>query len=540
MPVDPSIITDVLSRWQSPASVVQLPDPLASFAKLQALKAGITDQQLNQARLADYQAQADQRRADLADAQALMRGLQDPDTAKKAIDWQPGQPIPIAGISQPKTWQDFRDKVITDKSNALKLSNEQLQAADALHGKFSDMLYPLAYNKDGTPRSDTDIARDAPGVWQGAIAQGLIPPGTPQPAISGFQDLQGYLLKNNYAKAIGQSAQAALKEKQAIDTSATDAAKNLANAAEFSAQAQHLRATLPKDQADAQIAQAEADFRKAHNGLSAKELADKQIQQGQLAVSQANSNREDRKFQAEYGTPVSRQMYVQSVLRDPDSYFSLSPQMKTGVANDLIAMGYNVPVQLPSDAKTRAISADLGLAAIARVRQLLNDPDLKNAIGPISGRLGNIEQNIGDTFFGQGTAQAAKEQELRTNLATLKYLETKGLLGGRPASKMIDGLTSVMASPEKAAPLMQGSLDAITANLNNVKSEARAYAMGGASGPGAQGANLSPAAQKLATAPIGPDGKSAPVQMPNGTYLVRVGPNVFKQSDAQGNILTGR
>ena len=43
MPIDPSLITDTLSRWQSPQFA--FPDPLAQFAKLQALKNGIMQQQ---------------------------------------------------------------------------------------------------------------------------------------------------------------------------------------------------------------------------------------------------------------------------------------------------------------------------------------------------------------------------------------------------------------------------------------------------------------------------------------------------------------
>ena len=43
MPIDPSLITDTLSRWQSPQFT--MPDPLAQYAKIQALKNGILQQQ---------------------------------------------------------------------------------------------------------------------------------------------------------------------------------------------------------------------------------------------------------------------------------------------------------------------------------------------------------------------------------------------------------------------------------------------------------------------------------------------------------------
>ena len=49
MAIDPSLITDTLSRWQTPQ--FQMPDPLVQYAKLQALQNGITQQQVNQQQL---------------------------------------------------------------------------------------------------------------------------------------------------------------------------------------------------------------------------------------------------------------------------------------------------------------------------------------------------------------------------------------------------------------------------------------------------------------------------------------------------------
>jgi hypothetical protein len=49
MAIDPSLITDTLSRWQTPQFAV--PDPLAQYARLQALKNGVVQQQVQQQEL---------------------------------------------------------------------------------------------------------------------------------------------------------------------------------------------------------------------------------------------------------------------------------------------------------------------------------------------------------------------------------------------------------------------------------------------------------------------------------------------------------
>jgi hypothetical protein len=206
------------------------------------------------------------------------------------------------------------------------------------------------------------------------------------------------------------------------------------------------------------------------------------LESGKLGVEQAKLALDNKKFVAQFGTPESRSAFTDSVVQNPDSYFSLPAEMKPGVAADLVARGLSVPVQVPGDLKTRAASAGLTLAAIGRVRNLLADPDIQGAIGPISGRLGNVEQNVGDTFFGENDPRAQKEQQLRTELAYLKFQESKGLFGGRPAQQLIKSLSSVSANPKMSQNVINGSLNAMENSVKAVSQVARAYSFGGASG----------------------------------------------------------
>lgn len=218
-----------------------------------------------------------------------------------------------------------------------------------------------------------------------------------------------------------------------------------------------------------------------------------QMERGRLGAEQAKVAIESKKFIAQFGTPESRAAFTESVKNNPDSYFSLPTEMKPGVAADLVAQGLSVPVQLPGDLKTRSAAAGMTLQAIGRIRNLLADPDVAGAIGPISGRLGNVEQNVGDTFFGESDPRAAKEQQLRTELAYLKFQEGKGLFGGRPATKLIDSLSKVSANPTMSQNLMTGSLNAMENSMKAVGKEAKAYSFGGSQGGASGGTAPAPA-----------------------------------------------
>jgi hypothetical protein len=230
MALDPSLITDVMSRWQGP----QLPDPIERMAKLQALRSGVLQQQAAQQNLQTGALEQQQRQLALAqaqrdnqDAQTLQAAFQNPDTAKTIASWDGKSPFPVQGL-QWKTQQAMGDKVLADQQKALAMSQEQMKASDAKHAHIAGALEGLAYNADGTPRADADVARDAPATFQGLMDKGYIPQGTPMPPINGGADIQKYAAANNFQQELNQYAQGAQKTAQDIETSKSTATKNLA------------------------------------------------------------------------------------------------------------------------------------------------------------------------------------------------------------------------------------------------------------------------------------------------------------------------
>jgi hypothetical protein len=67
MALDPSLITDVMSRWQGP----QLPDPIERMAKLQALRSGVLQQQAAAQNLQTGALELQQRQKAIADQEAI-------------------------------------------------------------------------------------------------------------------------------------------------------------------------------------------------------------------------------------------------------------------------------------------------------------------------------------------------------------------------------------------------------------------------------------------------------------------------------------
>ena len=119
MPIDPSLITDTLSRWQSPQFT--MPDPLAQYAKIQALKNGIMQQQCDASDALDLQ----QKQTLLNDQQKFSQILADPDVAGDV-----GKALPrlgAAGVSA----NTIQSATKAYQENQTSIANHQKLVADA-------------------------------------------------------------------------------------------------------------------------------------------------------------------------------------------------------------------------------------------------------------------------------------------------------------------------------------------------------------------------------------------------------------------------
>ena len=202
MAIDPSIITDTMARWQTPAAF----DPLAQYAKIQALKSGIIEQQVNQARLADIQAQAQQRQADLADDQTVRQAMGDPDTAKALAAWRPGQPFPLAGRVQRKTIDALQTHILTGAKTAMEMDDAEAKQAETRRIELGKAMGDLMYDKNGNPRPDDYIQANLPATFQGLQARKLIPQDAPMPQNATFDTLDRFATANAFSGMIHDEA----------------------------------------------------------------------------------------------------------------------------------------------------------------------------------------------------------------------------------------------------------------------------------------------------------------------------------------------
>jgi hypothetical protein len=461
----------------------QITSPVQNLTGLLQAKNLMQQQQLRQSEMQDIQAQADQRTRDIADQNTVQQAMKDPAINAKI---HTGDFSDLAGRIQPKTLGTLQQQQIEYQKGLLANSAEtNKQRVDAL-AQINKSLMGLQTltGPDGKPDLDR-INSQWPSTVQNLANAGILKSANIDPsripkAITDPNQIQDFLATTGGAQAAHEQA---LADQKTQAETQKDIFTGLASKSEADTKNRQLAGMspaglLPEEQEKAQEEAVRQQETARHNKIAER------LQAGELNVNQAKAALENKKFIAEYGTPDTRRSFTESVIKDPDSFSSLPPQMKPGVAADLVARGLSVPTQLPSDLKSRAASAGLTLQAVQNVKDLLADPDIAKSIGPISGRLGNIEQNVGDTFFGHDDPRAAKEQQLRTSLAYLQYQEGKGLLGGRPAATLMEGLKNVSANNKMSLPLINGSLSAIEQTMRNVHKEARQYSFGGASNAG--------------------------------------------------------
>jgi hypothetical protein len=156
MALDPSLITDVMSRWQGP----QLPDPIERAAKLQALRSGVLQQQAAAQNLQTGALELQQRQQEIAGQKALSDAIRDNMTAGPN-----GLPvINHAGVATALGSGGFGNLIPKYQEG---VATQQKTQADALKLQMENQATML----DQASRYFAD-ANDQPS-WDGAIAHAV-------------------------------------------------------------------------------------------------------------------------------------------------------------------------------------------------------------------------------------------------------------------------------------------------------------------------------------------------------------------------------
>lgn len=218
-----------------------------------------------------------------------------------------------------------------------------------------------------------------------------------------------------------------------------------------------------------------------------------------------------------YG-PGTTQFWTQQLFDNPDSVKELPPEMKSAVGQAFTQKyGLPLPTALGDTAKSTETSARTALDSVAFIRQALQNPEIRQRIGPIMGRLGEAEQDVGATV-GMSPEATQAAQELRTRMRYFLFQEGKAILGGRMPQKLMDELQSASARSTMNEPMIEGALRAAEGSAQNVIQNLDRQRFGGKA-RSAAGAPAAPAAAAPKTANPNPGGYTVGHMYGGKTYL---------------------
>ena len=500
MPIDPSLITETLSRWQSPQFT--MPDPLAQFAKIQALKNGIMQQQSDALDLQQkQQAIAGQKALDDAMTNAYTRN---PDGALELNADAVTNGLTQKGFGHlvPGVLKNFTDM----KESAAKAQSADLAAKNAKNDYVANALATI-HDSGYDPHVaigalahavDTGIvpAQQAAALTA-QLQQNPTPDGVKQVFAPLFAASPGFQERVDKAKTAQAAADSAASRQKTADIAgdklsderierALNAASGATNQDELNAaRNQALKLGASPAQVNAIPMQFAPDAMKAYTrsrltpdqrtstdqqALNAQNTeADRKITQAQgaqrIAIENRNAGINAQKFAMEFGGDAVKGWAAQ-IAQNPDTANQVPPSLRTPVMQAFTAQtGLPYPKPLTGTAVDTERASRNALDAVQQIKDALADPEIQSRVGVILGRLGNAEQAAGGAV-GLSPAAEAKAQQLRTNMRYLVFQEGKALMGGRIPQNLMQQLEQSSPSVKMDAGTLNGALAGVTDAAN--------------------------------------------------------------------------
>jgi hypothetical protein len=507
MPLDPGIIASAMANWQQPA------DPLATYAKLQALRNGIQQQQIGQQQLQSGALDLQQKQQTINAQRALDDAMKSAYTVGADGSLSLNKEAVASHLAQtgnghmlPSVLKSFDDM---DKA-ATDLKDAKIKTATAQNDYIANTLSGIADSNFDPKIAVATVAHaqatgalPAPQALQitAAIQQNPTPEGvkaviqpfmaqspayqklvnereTAQAAVTSAgarksqADVAGDKLSDERIEralnaAAGATNQAELDaaRNQALKTGASPAQVN-AIPMQFdpAAMAAYTRSRLNPEQ------RTTADQRAA---AEAATEADRKVTQAQnarrIAIEGQNAGLNAQKFAMEFGGDAVKG-WAKQIADNPDTANQVPPALRTSVMQRFTAdTGLPYPKPLAGTAVDQERASRNALDAVAQIKTALQDPEVKNNIGPIMGRLANAEQRAG-TAIGLSPSAEAKAQQLRTNMRYLLLTEAKAQMGGRVPQQVLQALEQSSPNVKMDADMLQGAMagvsDASNRNLD--------------------------------------------------------------------------
>lgn len=168
-----------------------------------------------------------------------------------------------------------------------------------------------------------------------------------------------------------------------------------------------------------------------------------------------------------YG-PGTTDYWVKQLQDNPDSIKEMPPELRSSVGQGFSkATGLPLPTAAGAAAQTQETAARNALDGIDFVTKALENPEVRKQIGPIMGRLSNVEEAVGSAV---GLSPEAEKlaQELRTRMRYLVLQEGKAIMGGRLPQQLMGEFEKSSANIKMDPDMLRGALGGAKNNAMSV------------------------------------------------------------------------
>lgn len=420
------VLTDLTVR--QPES----PSPLQTVGALMQLRGqqgemALRNAQLQQAnaQTEDIHAQATQRNRDIADQNTIQEAMKDP-TVAQAIG--SGDLTALNGKVQPKNLSGLQTQVLAQQQAIANKNKTDLELHTQQLGQLADGIAGLKLLGEQNP----DGLAAAYSQWKNTVEGAkIVGTGRLPDQISGPEDLDKIAGVTGAYLGMHQKVQADQGAAQKIRTDAASEAMDTAHAAQFTADAAKLaqdtinaRSNLKKIDADAQIAQLEADFAAKHGGMKPAEAETARHNKADEATAAGELGLKTKTFNMTYGPNSINQglIGVQPHLIVPatSAYTKAGEEYATAVhASDAM----NTLLDLAQKGN-KAAGSNLPLVGVETVNALngikrINSAEISQ-YGSAGSLLDQVKGKIGKLAVGKPIPQDVLDdiRELHTQLAT--------------------------------------------------------------------------------------------------------------------------
>lgn len=459
----------------------EIASPIDQYGKAVSLQNLMTTGALNRQKIAESQAQTQDYQAQVAQRQ---RDLDDQKTAQQELlgsngDWNKAL-TNLQGKISPNNLLNLSKAHNADVQEKAKAGSEQLALENSRYAKIDDWMQGIKSLPDDQKATEysNGLSRFAADPDLGP----LINQGKQIGLISDHYDPQATDRMHTFV--VGHLG--TLKEAQTLQetkTSASTANKNAADTSNLEDQNPGIVAESATKQSHLPVTQAidaatltDKDFltpeQRTQQTLREKEQT---TSSGRLSVEQGRLALEAAKQKAELG-PDTAQTWVDVLKKNPDAVKEVPPLVKSKVAT-LFSQQTGLPMPTAAAATSQAseIANKNALDNASFIQDAIKDPEIQKRLGTVLGRLGDVEQHLGEATFGLSPEAAKKAQELRTRMRYFVFQEGRGILGGRMPQQLMNALETSSANTHMDAPTLsgalQGAVGAALTNSDNVDKE---------------------------------------------------------------------